>query len=156
MGFKANETKDHVHSGALEAPGPQNIIFLVKSGLKLNDHRDLLAQLCGRNEGVNDRAVTTTAVEGLLDGKDVWIVGCHLQKLDHGVKAVVGMVQKNIFSAHQGKEIFVTHHLHGKSWVKRRIFEVRDRQMVEGHKARNQQGLWGFVNFLGRDMKFLF
>ena len=96
VGFQAYQTVNHMAARFFQHSGPYNIIFLVKAGLQLHQHRHLLAVLCRLGQRRNDRGIAADPVEGLLDGQNLRIL-CRLpDKVHHRGKGLVRMVQQNI------------------------------------------------------------
>ena len=84
------EPDDAVHdvaAGLLELARPPDVGLLVEAGLDLDEHQHLLAGLGSVDQCVHDRRVTAGAVERLLDGQDVRVVGGLLEEgLDAGAR----------------------------------------------------------------------
>ena len=78
--LEADEAVDHVHAGPLERARPLDVVLLVEARLELDEHGDLLAVLGRARERGDDRRVGAGAVERLLDGEHVRVVGRLLEE----------------------------------------------------------------------------
>ncbi len=96
MGLVANEAEHDVHAGLLELLGPLDVVGLVEASLQLDEGGDLLAVARGLDEGADDGRVAARAVKRLLDGEHARVAGGLLDKLDHGVERLVGVVQQDV------------------------------------------------------------
>ena len=75
----------------LEHLCPDNVIFLVKARLYLDQHRDLLAVIRCLGERLNNGRVAAHAVQGLLDGEHVRVLRRFLNEVHDRVKGLVGV-----------------------------------------------------------------
>ena len=57
-----------------------------------------LPYFCGADEGIDDAGVFGGAVEDLLDGEGVGIVGGFFQEAEDGFEGFVGVVEEDILS----------------------------------------------------------
>ena len=79
---------------------------LVEAGLDLDQHDDLLAGLGGVDQGTHDRRVAAGAVERLLDGQDVRILGRLLDEaLDRRGERLVRVVEQDVALADGGEDV---------------------------------------------------
>ena len=106
VGLEPDDAVDDVDAGALEFAGPADVVDLVEAGLDLDDRQHLLARLGGVDEGVDDRAVTRRAIEGLLDRQHARVGG---RLLDEGLhrrrERVIGVLQQHVLLADAGKDV---------------------------------------------------
>ena len=106
MGLEADHAVDDVDSGTFQYPRPGDVGLLVESGLDLHDGQHLLAGLSGVNEGVDDGGVARGAVQGLLDGQDLRIVGGLLDEPLHaGGEGVVRVVHQDVTTTNGRKHV---------------------------------------------------
>src|SRR4029450_2634331 len=73
--LEADQAVDDMTASTLQGLRPFDVGLLVEASLDLDDHHDLLARLAGVDQRVDDRRLTRGAVERLLNGQDVGIVG---------------------------------------------------------------------------------
>ena len=103
--LEADEAVDHVGALALQRLGPADVALLVEARLELDEDGDVLAVGRRLHELLDGRRVATAAVQRLLDGQHVRIVGGGAQELDHRVERVVGMVEQHVAVADGGEEL---------------------------------------------------
>ena len=103
--LESDEAVDHVGALALQRLGPADVALLVEARLELDQDGDLLAVGRRLHELLDDRRVAAAAVQRLLDGEHVRIVGGGAQELDHRVERVVGMVEQHVALADGGEEV---------------------------------------------------
>ncbi len=85
--LQAHDAVDHVHARLLQLARPGDVCLLVEPGLDLHQGQHLLAGLRGVDQRIDDRRVATGAVQRLLDGHDLGVVGRLLQeRLDADVE----------------------------------------------------------------------
>ena len=80
-------------------------MFLIKSGLKLNKNRNLLAVLRRLCKCCDDRRIAGYAVKCLLDCKHIRINGCLADKVDHRIKGLVWVMQENVSVSYRSKDV---------------------------------------------------
>ena len=98
-------------AGFLQFLCPDNIIFLIKSGLQLYKNRNLLSVFCRLSQSRDNGRIAADTVKSLFNSQHFRIFGSLPYKIHHRIKTHVWMVEKNILSADLGKDIFVCHHL---------------------------------------------
>ena len=104
MGLEAGEAVDDVDAGFLQLLGPLDVVRLVEAGFQLHQRGDLLPVLRGLDESADERGIAAGAVKRLLDRKHLRIAGGLLDKIDDGLKRVVGMVEQDILRAQGVKD----------------------------------------------------
>ena len=75
---------------------PADVVFLVKSGTKLNKRHYLFAVFCGSYESAYDFAVSCNTVKRYLYGRNVRIVSRLIKQTQEVLELVVGVRQKYI------------------------------------------------------------
>ena len=98
MGLPVDEAVDHLHPGALERAGPQQILLLVEAGLELDHRGDRLAGFGGVDQRADDRRLLAGAVQRLLDRDDVGVGRRLLEEFDHHLEAFVGVVDEDVLA----------------------------------------------------------
>ena len=96
--LEAHEAVDDVHAGLLEGTRPLDVRFFVEASLELDERHHLLASLrrSDQREGHRIRG-SRGPVEGVLDRQHVRIrSGLCEERLDRGLKRIVGMVHQHI------------------------------------------------------------
>ena len=107
VGLEADEAVDDVHAGVLQRARPLDVGGLVEAGLELDDRRDLLAVLGGADQRADDRRVGAGAVERLLDGEHVGIVGRLGDELDHVLERLVRVLQQDVALGDDPEDVVV-------------------------------------------------
>ena len=125
MRLVADDTVHDVRAGLLQAVRQLDVGFLVEPRAQLDDHRDVLAGVCRGDQRIHDGRVVARAIERLLDGEYVGIVGRLPQEVHHRREALIGMVQQQVFLADDGEEVGAGHQSLGQARCEDRIFEVR-------------------------------
>src|SRR5215207_6253834 len=87
--------------GDVDAPGlqlarPDDVRLLVETRLELDEHGDLRLLVARLREGLHYGGVGADAVEGLLYGQHLGIVGRRPDEIDDGVEGVVGVVKQQV------------------------------------------------------------
>ena len=117
-----------------QGPGPADVRLLVEARGHFDQYRHLLAVLGGPDQRGNHRAVPGCAVEALLDGQDVGIVGRLVHHLlDRGGKRVVGVVHEHVLAVEHLEDAGVLLPLDGGEGVGD---EWRPRLVVELGRSR--------------------
>ena len=101
MNLKARDTVDDVRAGVFESLRPVQVVFLIKSRLKLYHHRYLLAVACGLDQALNDRGVFLHPVQRHTDRDDFRILGGLFDELLDRIEALVRMDQQDILLLHR-------------------------------------------------------
>lgn len=72
--FQAADAIDDLNATVFELSGPFDVTSFIEAGFEFDDDCDIFAIFCGADEGADDGAVATGAVESLFDGDDVAVV----------------------------------------------------------------------------------
>ena len=104
MGLEADQSVEDLHSRVFQRARPADIAGFVETRLHLDHHRDFLLGR-GLNQGAYDGRIFAGAVQGLLDGKHVGIVGGGANEVHHRVVRIVRMVQQNVAMADFFKDV---------------------------------------------------
>jgi hypothetical protein len=107
VGLPVDEAVDHLHPGAFQLAGPQQVLLLVKAGLQFDHCRHRLAGIGRRDQGGDHRRLLARAVQRLLDRHHVGIAGRLAQEIDHHLETFVGVVDDDVLFADRGKAIAV-------------------------------------------------
>ena len=135
VGLQAQEAVDHVAASLLKHLGPGNVVFLVKAGLQLHQHRDLLAVIGRFGQGLDDGGISADAVQGLLDGQDVRVLRRRLHELHHRVKGLVGMAQQDVALPDVREDAVLVHEGRDRLRDVLRVLQaVKARQAVHLHE----------------------
>ena len=95
--FQSGQTIQDMGAGFFEISGPADVAFFVEARGQLNQHGYLLAAFGRADQGLHHRRfLAAGAIEGLLDREHIRIFGRRLDKPDHRIKGVVGMVQQQV------------------------------------------------------------
>ena len=113
MRLQAQHPVDHLSTNGLEHLGPIDIGFLVKAGLELDHHHDLLATAHRLPEQVHHLGVGASAVDGLADRQHLRVGNRLAQEIEHAVEALKGLVQTNIALLEALKNILTCGQLQG-------------------------------------------
>ena len=81
------------------APRPADVAGFVEAGPQLDQHGHFLAVLGRPAQGADDGRIAAGAIERLLDGHHVGVVGGLLHQPHHGIEALVGMEQQHVVVA---------------------------------------------------------
>ena len=105
VGLQPEQTVDHVHALAFQRAGPLDVALLVEARLQLHEHGHLLAAAHRFQESLHDRRVLADPVEGLLDGEHRGVPGRRVEKIDHGIEGIVGMVKEDVLAPDGAEDI---------------------------------------------------
>ena len=105
VNFKSEQTVNNMAAGFLKHFRPNNVMFLVKTGLQLYEDRDLLAALCGTCQSRNDRRISAHTVQGLFDGQYIRIRGSFLNETYDRIETHIWVMYKDVFSSDHFKYI---------------------------------------------------
>ncbi len=105
MGLQPHHAVDHVDALALEGAGPADVALLVEARLQLDEYRDVLAVGRGLHQLLDGRRVAADAVQRLLDGEHVRVVGGGAKELHHWVERVVRVVKQHVPVADGGEQL---------------------------------------------------
>ena len=75
MGFETHEAVNNVNARFFQLPRPRDIGNLIEARLDLDQRQNGLAGFCGGDQGFDDGAVTTGAVQRLLDCQHLRVCG---------------------------------------------------------------------------------
>ena len=103
--FKTDKSIHHVCADIFKRPCPADIVFFVETRLQFNKNRNLFALLHGVHKRLYYRRIAAYTVKGLLDGKYMWVICRLVDKIDNGLKRVVGMVQQLIPLTYRAEDI---------------------------------------------------
>ncbi len=84
--LQTHDAVHHVHAGLLELARPDDVVLFVEAGFELDQRGDLLAVLRGARERGDDRARTAGAIQRLLDGQHLRIVGRAVDEVHDGAE----------------------------------------------------------------------
>ena len=96
VGFESGDAVDDLGTRVDEIASTFEIAGLVKAGLQLDEHGDVLSGLGGADKGGDDAAVLRGAVKDLLDGDDIGIFRSLLDEREDGIKALIRMLHQDI------------------------------------------------------------
>ena len=100
---------------------PDNIVFFVKTRLQLDENRHLLAIFCRLRQRCNDRRIAADTIKRLLDRKNIRIICCLTDQVDHRLERLIRMVKQNIPLFDRFKNIAFTDQLRNRLWSIRNI-----------------------------------
>ena len=141
----------------LQGLGPVNVVFLVKTGLQLHQHKDLLAPVRRLCQGSHNGGVAADAVQSLLDSQYLRISGSRLHEIYHRIKGLVRMVEQNISFADVGKNVVFIHKRRvGLGHISGGLQMIKSGQAVHLHKKRQIQRAVDGENIAGMDIQLLF
>ena len=98
VGFEADEAVKDLDAGVFEIARPADVRGFVEASFELDDGGDFFSR-SGGDEGRHDERVLAGAVEGLLDRENIVVFGGGLNKGDHRIVGIEGMVEKDIVTA---------------------------------------------------------
>ncbi len=101
----SGQTVHHMHALTFECARPFDVALFVEARLQLDDHRDLLSLPYGFQKRLHHRRIVSQTVKRHLNRQHPRIAGGQLQKIDHGLKGIEGMVQEHVFLPDCGKKI---------------------------------------------------
>ena len=88
--LQAHDTVDHVDSRPLEGARPRDVVLFIHPRFEFHERGHFLPVLGGARQGRDDRARPAGAVQGLLDGEDLRIVGGPLDEFRHASERLIG------------------------------------------------------------------
>ena len=92
----AGDAVNHVGPQVFQAAGPLDVAGLVEAGPQLHQHGHFLAALRRPAQGADDGRIAAGAIERLLDGQHVGIVGRLLDQPHHRLERLVRMEQEHV------------------------------------------------------------
>ena len=125
MGFEPYQTVDHVDSGFFHFTGPSDVIGLIKTGFEFDKNSHLLVVVCGSDEGVEHRGITTRAVKGHLDSKNVGIDGRLFEDGDDGLKAFVWVMKEDVVLSDGLEVVRGKTEGRGNGWIEKWVMKIR-------------------------------
>ena len=153
--FKSNQTIDHMTACLLQHLSPVNVIFLIKTSLKLHQHGYLFAivrRLCQRRD---DRRISADPVQGLLDSQHLGIPGSTAHKIHHRIKTLVWMVEQDVSPADIGEDIILIHQ--SRHWLRpifSRLEVLKAVQTIHFHQKGEIQRAGDREDILAADQQF--
>ena len=106
MRLEPDQAVDDVRAGPLQLARPDDVRLLVEARLDLDQDDDLLAALGGADERLDDGRVARRAVERLLDGQDVRVVGgLGDEPLDRRRERLVRVVDEDVARPDRGEDV---------------------------------------------------
>ncbi len=156
VSFQSHQAVDYMASRLFQHLGPNNIIFLVKTGFQFHQHRDLLAVFRGLGQRRYDGGMAADPVQSLLDCQHLGIPGRLVNKFHHRRKSLVGMVQQHIPFPDPGKNIAAGRKLrHRLRFIPGgfQLFEAF--QTIHFHQKGQIQGTVNEIQILFPHVKFL-
>ena len=137
-----------VRADFLQPVGELDVRLLVEACAQLDDHGHVLAGIGRGHERIDQRRIVAGAVERLLDGQHLRVGRRLPQEVHHRRKALVGMVEQDVFLAYAGEEIGAAHQALRNPRGEDRIFEIRAlhevvhrRQPIQVHGPRHRVGV---------------
>ena len=94
--LQVGQAVEHTAARALQLFAPEQVVKLVKPGVRLKKHHDLFAvfrRLCQRG---HNGAVAAYAVKRLLDGAHGGILRRTLHQMHHGIKRMIGVIHQPV------------------------------------------------------------
>ena len=131
VGLQAEHAVDDLRPGLLEPLGPVDVRFLVEARHQLDHDRHFLAAARRLDQRFHQHRVDAGAIDGLLDGDDVGIVGGAADELDDRLERLVGMVEQDVVRADRGEDVRLIAQPIGESGNERRIRERVDVDLVD-------------------------
>ena len=107
MGLQSYQAIDNMGAGFFQTAGPEDVVLFIEAGFQFYQYRDLLAVFRSPGQRRHNGRIAADAVQGLLDGQHLGVVGRIADKLHHRIEAFVGMEQQNIFFFQTVKQIVV-------------------------------------------------
>ena len=122
-------------AGFLQLVGQLYVGLLVKPGPQFHHHGHLLAGTGGGLQGFDQGGIAAGAVQGLLDGQHIRIVGRLPHKVDDGGERLKGMVQQDVavFQRIEHIDVFLQARRHFRSETGKGQFRPVH-QVVDGHQ----------------------
>src|SRR5579864_1087216 len=77
------------------AARPANVGCLIEAGSEFQNGNDLFLHR-GGDQSLHNRRVFIGAINGLLEGNYVGVLGCALDKVHYGIEGIVGMMEQDI------------------------------------------------------------
>ena len=105
MGFQVEKPVHDMHAGPFHLPCPVDVVVLVEAGLQLHDGGDILALVRRVDQGFDDRAFASRAVQRLLDGEDIGIGGRLVDEVDDALECFVRMMHQDVAAADLAENI---------------------------------------------------
>ena len=96
MGLEPDDAVDHLRADRFEQLGVVDVGLLVEARLELDHGRDLLAAAHRLAQQLGHLALAAGAVDGLLDRQHVRVLDRLAQEGQHGVEALIGLVDQHI------------------------------------------------------------
>ena len=141
VGLVAADAVDDVGPRLLQAARPADVRLLVEAGHQLHEDRDLLALLGGAHQRLHHRRVAARAVERLLDGQHVGVVGGPGEEGHHRLERLVGVVEEDVALLQELEEPLHLGRLqHGQRLQGRRRAGPRARAAPRGRRGRAGRG----------------
>ncbi len=135
MGFEPDDAIHHLRPDRLQPLGLVDVGLFVEARLELDHRRDFLAPAHRLAQQVGHFALAAGAVDGLLDGQHLRVFDRLAQKRQHGVEALVGLVDQHIAFFEALEKGLPRHQLR---WPARQIgLEAQSRQLQQIDQLRH-------------------
>ena len=137
----ADHAIDHVRAHGFEARGPVDVRFFVEAREQLHHDRDFLAVAGGFHQGVHQRRLVAGAVDRLLDGHDIGVARRLQQQFEHGLEAVVRVMQQQVALIDEIEHRGRSRHAFGQRGHERHELQVRTvDHLGQRHQAHEVHG----------------
>ena len=148
VNLHAHKTIDDVDAFLFQFFRPSDVAFLVKTRLEFHHGHDLLAAPPRLNQRLDNGGVVADAVQRLLDGDDIRVLGRAADKIQDGKEIVIGMEEEDVLRSDGREEVPLA-----QGWVRARMerlfLELRFVHIVERHEFGKGHGALDAVNLEG-------
>ena len=142
VGLVADDAVDDLGAELLQAPGEIDVGLIVEARAQLDDGRDFLACTRRPQERFGQRRIVAGAIQRLLDGQHVGVVGRLPQQVHDGGERLVRMMQDHVPGSDRFEQIVALRQSTRQPRAERGILEVvtvdeigQLRQAVQVHGA---------------------
>ena len=153
MGLESKDPVHHMHSHVFEFARPGNIVFFVEAGLKLHDHRNLLAIDARFHERLDNRRLRIHAIKRLFDGQHIGVGSGLPHKVDHGRKTVIGVIEQQVVLTNGIEQSRVRRDGDRDRRLERRVFQFGTIETDQFHHARDSDGSLDGVDQIRRQLQ---
>ena len=120
-----------MHALFVQRARPFEVVFFVKTGFELDQHRHLLVVVAGIHQRLHDGRIVPGAVEGGFDRQYVRVTGGGLEEFLDGHERIVGVVHQYVAAADHAENILIIGKFFGNAGQIDGILEFR---LVQRHE----------------------
>src|SRR5215475_5626457 len=125
MRLQAEYSVDHMDSGPLQAPCPQDIVLFIEPRFQFHQHSDLFPPFGGLNQILDNWGIRSESIKRLLDSEDTRIDCSGAYEFDDRTERLIRMMQQDVLISDRIENSFCVLDYVGNGWFVWLVFMVR-------------------------------